>query len=43
MEDLATLMIDHDLEFAQREKTLLDAGHDLPAGVGHDQEPRDLD
>lgn len=37
VEDLAIMMVDHDLEIASREKTLLDAGHDLPVGAGHDQ------
>ena len=37
VEELAGMMVDHDLELARREKTLRDAGHDLPAGVGHDQ------
>jgi hypothetical protein len=31
------MMVEHDLELAAREKTLRDAGHDLPAQVGHDQ------
>jgi len=34
---LIKMMIDTDLELAAREKTLRDAGHDLPATVGHDQ------
>jgi len=37
VEDLAKMMVDHDLELARREKTLRDAGHELPANVGHDQ------
>jgi GDPmannose 4,6-dehydratase len=37
VEELAQMMVDHDLELARREKTLRDAGHDLPAIVGHDQ------
>ena len=31
------MMVDHDLELAKREKTLNDAGHELPAFTGHDQ------
>lgn len=37
VEELARMMVEHDLEMARREKTLRDAGHDLPANVGHDQ------
>ncbi|MDX2118640.1 MAG: GDP-mannose 4,6-dehydratase [Planctomycetota bacterium] len=37
VEQLAGMMVDHDLEMAKREKTLRDAGHDLPETVGHDQ------
>ncbi len=37
VEELAAMMVDHDLELAKREKTLIDAGHDLPEFVGHDQ------
>ena len=37
VEELAAMMVDADLELARREKTLRDAGHALPAGVGHDQ------
>jgi GDPmannose 4,6-dehydratase len=37
VEELAKMMVEHDLEMARREKTLRDAGHDLPANVGHDQ------
>jgi len=36
-EELVHMMVDHDLDLAQREKTLKDAGHALPANVGHDQ------
>ncbi len=36
-EQLVAMMVDADLELARREKTLRDAGHDLPAAVGHDQ------
>ena len=37
VEELARMMVECDMELAQREKTLRDAGHDLPAIVGHDQ------
>ncbi|HBS29414.1 MAG TPA: GDP-mannose 4,6-dehydratase [Phycisphaerales bacterium] len=37
VEQLAKMMVDSDLELARREKTLRDAGHTLPATVGHDQ------
>ncbi|MBY0309132.1 MAG: GDP-mannose 4,6-dehydratase [Phycisphaerales bacterium] len=37
VEELAAMMVDHDLELAKREKTLRDAGHDLPPYAGHDQ------
>ncbi len=37
VEELAAMMVDADLEVAKREKTLRDAGHTLPATVGHDQ------
>jgi len=37
VEELAKMMVDHDLELASREKTLRDAGHELPAFSGHDQ------
>jgi GDPmannose 4,6-dehydratase len=37
VEELARMMVDHDLELAAREKTLRDAGHELPAIAGHDQ------
>ncbi len=36
-EELAKMMVEHDLEAAAREKTLREAGHILPARVGHDQ------
>jgi GDPmannose 4,6-dehydratase len=36
VEELARMMVDHDLELASREKTLRDAGHKLPASVGHE-------
>ena len=34
---LAVMMVEHDLELARRERTLRDAGHDLPDSTGHDQ------
>ena len=37
LEELARMMVDHDMELAAREKILRDAGHELPAQVGHDQ------
>ena len=37
VEELARIMVESDLELARREKTLRDAGHELPASVGHDQ------
>ncbi|MBA4028260.1 MAG: GDP-mannose 4,6-dehydratase [Planctomyces sp.] len=37
VEALAAMMVDHDLELARREKTLRDAGHELPDFAGHDQ------
>ena len=37
VEELARMMVEQDLELAQREKVLRDAGHDLPASLGHDQ------
>lgn len=37
VEELAKMMVDSDMELARREKTLRDAGHELPAGAGHDQ------
>ncbi|TVQ52290.1 MAG: GDP-mannose 4,6-dehydratase [Phycisphaerales bacterium] len=36
VEELAAMMVDADLELAKREKTLRDAGHQLPEHVGHD-------
>ena len=35
--ELARMMVEADLELARREKTLRDAGHDMPQLVGHDQ------
>ena len=37
VEELAAMMVDHDIELASREKTLKDAGHQLPEFSGHDQ------
>ena len=37
VEELARMMVEADLELARREKTLRDAGHELPDMVGHDQ------
>ena len=37
VEQLAAMMVETDLELARREKTLRDAGHQLPANSGHDQ------
>jgi GDPmannose 4,6-dehydratase len=37
VEELAAMMVEHDLELAKREKTLKDAGHKLPSFTGHDQ------
>lgn len=37
VEELAAMMVDTDLELARREKTLRDAGHEMPASSGHDQ------
>ncbi len=37
VEQLAAMMVDHDVELARREKTLRDAGHAMPERVGHDQ------
>jgi GDPmannose 4,6-dehydratase len=37
VEELARMMVEADLELARREKTLRDAGHELPAVSGHDQ------
>jgi GDPmannose 4,6-dehydratase len=37
VETLATMMVEHDLELARREKTLRDAGHSMPDSTGHDQ------
>jgi GDPmannose 4,6-dehydratase len=35
VEEMAGIMVEHDLELAHQEKTLRDAGHRLPATVGH--------
>jgi GDPmannose 4,6-dehydratase len=37
VEELAAMMVEHDLDLARREKTLRDAGHAMPATIGHDQ------
>jgi len=37
VEELAAMMVDSDMELARREKTLKDAGHEMPEFVGHDQ------
>jgi GDPmannose 4,6-dehydratase len=37
VEQLAVMMVEHDLELASRERTLRDAGHKLPQSIGHDQ------
>ncbi|MEM7622157.1 MAG: GDP-mannose 4,6-dehydratase [Planctomycetota bacterium] len=37
VEELAKMMVEHDLELASREKTLRDAGHAMPATIGYDQ------
>ncbi|MCZ6834433.1 MAG: GDP-mannose 4,6-dehydratase [Planctomycetota bacterium] len=37
VEDLARMMVEHDLELAAREKTLIDAGHVMPSSMGRDQ------
>ncbi len=36
-DELVTMMVEGDLELARREKTLKDAGHEMPAFTGHDQ------
>jgi len=36
-DELVTMMVEHDLELASREKTLRDAGHSVPEFSGHDQ------
>ena len=36
-DELVNMMVESDLELARREKTLKDAGHELPAFTGHDQ------
>ena len=37
IDELIKMMVDSDMEAASREKTLRDAGHVLPATIGHDQ------
>jgi GDPmannose 4,6-dehydratase len=34
---LAVMMVEHDLELARRERTLREAGHEIPDSAGHDQ------
>jgi GDPmannose 4,6-dehydratase len=36
-QELVEMMVDSDMELAAREKTLRDAGHEVPAHSGHDQ------
>lgn len=36
-EELVRMMVEHDIELAARERTLREAGHELPSQVGHDQ------
>ena len=37
VEQLAAMMVEHDLELARRERTLRNAGHAMPENSGHDQ------
>ena len=37
VEQLAAMMVDHDVDLAKRERTLRDAGHSMPDTAGHDQ------
>lgn len=37
VEQLAAMMVEHDLELARREQTLIKAGHEMPECLGHDQ------
>jgi GDPmannose 4,6-dehydratase len=37
VKSLAKMMVENDLELARQEKTLRDAGHQLPESTGHDQ------
>ena len=37
VEQLAAMMVDHDVELAKRERTLREAGHSMPDTAGHDQ------
>lgn len=34
---LVVMMVENDLELAKREKTLRDAGHQMPESMGRDQ------
>ncbi len=36
-QELVAMMVEHDLELAARERTLVDAGHTMPRQIGHDQ------
>ena len=36
-DELVRMMVEHDMELASREKTLKDAGHEMPEFTGHDQ------
>jgi len=37
IESLASMMVEHDVELARRERTLRDAGHAVPDHTGHDR------
>jgi GDPmannose 4,6-dehydratase len=37
VQELARMMVEHDLELARRERTLREAGHAMPDRFGHDQ------
>ncbi len=37
VEELARMMVEHDLELASQERTLRNAGHAIPDNTGHDQ------
>jgi GDPmannose 4,6-dehydratase len=37
LEELARMMVEHDMELASQEKVLRDAGHEVPAQVEHEQ------
>jgi len=40
LDELAKMMVDHDMELASREKTLRDAGHKFPARTGQHEHPQ---